>query len=404
MKRLAGFAASGIFLCISYLTGCGAGSNGGQMAQSVAPSIVTQPANESVPMGLSGTFTVHAVGTSLQYQWDRNGQPITGAAATSYTTPATAFSDTGATFTVTITNSSGTVISNAATLTVTARAPKPGDLRFQQVDAASTINGYSVSQGLYSSVVGCPPPGGGGLSTAFPSATGTGFFLSNNLCSWEYSVFALPDGVSGLSVGYSGIPTADYQDTLNGPTFINIPGPSDPGSVVTSLSLYQSYAAGLGFIHSSTSSGFLPMQHTVAGSNLQALATQEGLGGRVITAVSYDGTNATVFSYGWSGDASTVYESSVVFATLDTAAAAAQQLAREGYIITATGCSQAADGSGVVLIGTRVQGDTMARPILVGDELAGTVDPVLSQGYAIVAVLVKYQNSAVVLKQYIGER
>ncbi|HXE09154.1 MAG TPA: hypothetical protein VN612_14730 [Acidobacteriaceae bacterium] len=372
--------------------------------QSVSPSIVTQPANESVPMGLSGTFTVHAVGTSLQYQWDRNGQPIAGATATSYTTPATAFSDTGGTFTVTITNSSGTVISNAATLTVTARAPKPGDLRFQQVDAASTINGYSVSQGLYSSVVGCPPPGGGGLSTAFPSATGTGFFLSNDLCSWQYSVFALPDGASGLGVGYSGIPLAEYQDTLNGPTFINIPGPSDPASVVTSLSLYQSYAVGLGFIHSSTSSGFLPMQHIVAGSNLQALATQEGLSGRVITAVSYDGTNATAFSYGWAGDPSAVYESSVIFATLDTATADIQQMASQGYIITATGCTQAPDGSGVVLIGTRVQGDTMARPILVGDELAGTVDPLLANGYAIVAVVEKFQNNALVLKNYIGER
>ncbi len=47
----------------------------------------------------------------------------------------------------------------------------------------------------------------------------------------------------------------------------------------------------------------------------------------------------------------------------------------------------------------------MPRPILVGDILAGTVDPVLAQGYAIVAVVDKYQsNSALAFKYYIGER
>jgi hypothetical protein len=46
----------------------------------------------------------------------------------------------------------------------------------------------------------------------------------------------------------------------------------------------------------------------------------------------------------------------------------------------------------------------MPRPLLIGDVFAGTVDPVLAQGYAIVAVVDVYQNNVLVQKNYIGER
>ncbi len=51
--------------------------------------------------------------------WKKGGVAISGATNPSYTTPATADSDNGAQFTVTITNSVGSVTSAAATLTVT---------------------------------------------------------------------------------------------------------------------------------------------------------------------------------------------------------------------------------------------------------------------------------------------
>ncbi|HEX3913429.1 MAG TPA: hypothetical protein VHW71_07980 [Steroidobacteraceae bacterium] len=101
--------------------------------------------DESVPMGLSATFAVTATGSSLQYQWAKNGAAIAGATGSSYTTSTTTFADTGANFSVTVSNSAGTAISNAASLTVTARAPMAGDLRFQQVDAPSTVNGWGNS-------------------------------------------------------------------------------------------------------------------------------------------------------------------------------------------------------------------------------------------------------------------
>ena len=70
--------------------------------------------------GQTANFAVTATGgRTLAYQWNRNGAAIAGAASASYTTPPTSSADNGAQFTVTITNSVGSVVSNPATLTVT---------------------------------------------------------------------------------------------------------------------------------------------------------------------------------------------------------------------------------------------------------------------------------------------
>jgi hypothetical protein len=88
-------------------------------ASAVAPSITSQPSNQSVMAGKTATFSVTAAGTSpFTYQWKKNGAAISGAASASYTTPAAAASDSNTQFTVTISNNIGNVTSNAATLTV----------------------------------------------------------------------------------------------------------------------------------------------------------------------------------------------------------------------------------------------------------------------------------------------
>lgn len=349
-------------------------------------------------MGLAGTFAVQANGSGLSYQWSRNGSVIAGATAGTYTTGATAFSDSGSTFSVAVRNAAGSVTSNPATLTVTARAPIAGDLRFQQVDAPSTVNGYAVGGGS-DSYLSCPAPGQGDSGFGFPGI-GTSLPLINT-CLWNITSFALPTGVTGLETGYFAGPMAGFQQNFDGFP-VDFPPPSDPGSVVTSLSLHPSMSvAALGYIHSDTASGFNRVSYTVAAADLQATATQEGLKGHVVTAASYDGTDATIYSYGWTGDPSTVYEAKVVFTTLGTAAADAQALASEGYLITASGNTLATDGSGVILLGTRVQGDTTPRPMLVENLVP---DELLAQGYAVVAVVRQYQGAALVLQQYIGER
>jgi len=82
-------------------------------------SISAQPANQTVTVGQTATFSVAATGTSpLTYQWRKNGANISGASAASYTTPATASTDNGAKFDVVVSNYAGSVTSTMATLTV----------------------------------------------------------------------------------------------------------------------------------------------------------------------------------------------------------------------------------------------------------------------------------------------
>jgi hypothetical protein len=99
------------------MTACGGGwGYGGQ-----PPTITGQPANQTVPVGQTATFTVTATGTgTLAYQWYKNGTAVSGATSASYTTPAAASTDSGAIYTVTVTNASGSVTSTPATLTVAA--------------------------------------------------------------------------------------------------------------------------------------------------------------------------------------------------------------------------------------------------------------------------------------------
>ena len=87
--------------------------------QSQAPSIIVPPLNASVTAGYPATFTVAASGSgTLSYQWHLNGNPVTGATGTSYTTPATTMADNGDSVSVTVTSSFGTVSSNPVTLSV----------------------------------------------------------------------------------------------------------------------------------------------------------------------------------------------------------------------------------------------------------------------------------------------
>ncbi|KRB23062.1 PQQ-dependent sugar dehydrogenase [Rhizobacter sp. Root16D2] len=90
---------------------------------SQAPAITAQPQSITVYVGTAATFSVGADGAT-SYQWQRNGANISGATASSYTLATTTVNDSGATFRAVVTNASGSVTSNDATLTVTTnRAP-----------------------------------------------------------------------------------------------------------------------------------------------------------------------------------------------------------------------------------------------------------------------------------------
>lgn len=83
------------------------------------PSITTQPAGSTVQVGATAAFSVVAAGTApLSYQWRKNGTNIAGATTASYTTPALTLADSGAAYSVVVTNPAGSVTSANAVVTV----------------------------------------------------------------------------------------------------------------------------------------------------------------------------------------------------------------------------------------------------------------------------------------------
>jgi hypothetical protein len=88
-----------------------------------APAITTQPSGQSVAEGATATFLLLASGSRLSYQWRKNTSDISGAAAASYTTPATIFADRGSIFTCIVRNGAGSITSTPAGLNVTLTPP-----------------------------------------------------------------------------------------------------------------------------------------------------------------------------------------------------------------------------------------------------------------------------------------
>ncbi len=86
---------------------------------SIAPSITVQPQAQTVSVGGTAAFAVTATGTApLAYQWQRNGTAITGATSASYVLTGAQLADSGAVFSVVVSNIAGSTASAGAALTV----------------------------------------------------------------------------------------------------------------------------------------------------------------------------------------------------------------------------------------------------------------------------------------------
>lgn len=83
------------------------------------PLIARDPVPTLAFVGDTATFTVVATGAApLAYQWRKNGTNIAGAVSASYTTAPTTMNDSGAAFSVAVSNAVGAAESRAAQLTV----------------------------------------------------------------------------------------------------------------------------------------------------------------------------------------------------------------------------------------------------------------------------------------------
>ena len=122
-------------------------SGNGLLTVNTPPAITAQPvAGQAICEGLSASFSVTASGTSLTYQWKKNGVDIGGATSATYTIPTTATAD-GATYTVEV---SGTctppVTSSGSVLTVRELPEVLADPASQTVCAGSPVT-FSVNVG-----------------------------------------------------------------------------------------------------------------------------------------------------------------------------------------------------------------------------------------------------------------
>jgi uncharacterized repeat protein (TIGR03806 family) len=89
-------------------------------SENPAPIFTAQPADQTVEIGQSATFTVAAKGDApLRYQWLRGSVPIKDATSASYTLPAATMADQGANFRCVVSNARGSTKSQPAAIWVT---------------------------------------------------------------------------------------------------------------------------------------------------------------------------------------------------------------------------------------------------------------------------------------------
>lgn len=186
-----------------------------------APEIITQPKPGSVVQGAHANFTVSARGPDLTYQWKRGNSNIPGATAATLQI-ITAASDNGAIFRCVVSNASGSLTSDPATLTLAPPAPQSAAYRAAITAEAGLIAFF-------------PFDGDAGPAiTNTRSAANGGTVRSNSFLT----------GASGQVVGTTGLSGSAGLTAPSGTPDNPFPWefPSGTGSVEAVL--YQSAAAG----------------------------------------------------------------------------------------------------------------------------------------------------------------
>src|SRR5712671_5675532 len=243
------------------------------------PSITTEPANQSVAVGQKATFDVIATGSgTLTYQWNKNAIAIAGATSASYTTPASTNTDSGASFTVTVSDAAGSATSNAATLTVTA-AP-----------VAPSITGQPLSKSVTA----------GQTATFAVTATGTATLTYqwkkngaaiSGATSASYTTPATSTSDSGASFAVT-VNNSTGSVTSNAATLTVTAAPVAPS--ITTQPVSKSVIAGqtAGFTVAATGSGTLTYQWKKNGSAISGATSPSYT--TTATTASDDGASFTV--------------------------------------------------------------------------------------------------------------
>lgn len=144
-----------------------------------SPTLALQPVSKTVVPGATFTLAASATGSGLSYQWFRNNVALpseTGAILLRNNASAT---DSGS-YTVRVTNASGTITSNAATITLSANASRPANISVR----ANAASGALVSPGFVIQ--------GSGTKRVLIRAVGPGlgaFGLTGTMADPKFTVF-----------------------------------------------------------------------------------------------------------------------------------------------------------------------------------------------------------------------
>jgi hypothetical protein len=140
------------------------------------PVIAVQPLDVVVPIGGSVDFAVVALsGTTLSYQWRKDGIDINGAKKSTYTIHTAKAADAGR-YSVEVKNAAGAVVSSNALLEVVSV-----DVPLTFTSAAMTTNGFK-------------------MQLSGPSGFNYVILASSNLANWTpISTNAAPSGVANFT-------------------------------------------------------------------------------------------------------------------------------------------------------------------------------------------------------------
>ncbi|MBS0662604.1 MAG: immunoglobulin domain-containing protein [Verrucomicrobia bacterium] len=182
-----------------------------------APTISTQPANQTVPVNGNVTFSVVATGTEpLTYQWQKGGSDIGGANGPSLTLTGVTSAAQGD-YQVVITNSVSTVTSNPASLVVTEATPSTIYWNF----GAGSANAAPTS-GLPADVTGGTVTQGNnnGTTTLLTTTSASGSYTG---ASGGYNAGAAAR-IGSLNTGASGSAYFEFTLTPNAGKSLQVTG------------------------------------------------------------------------------------------------------------------------------------------------------------------------------------
>jgi hypothetical protein len=122
------------------------------------------------------------------------------------------------------------------------------------------------------------------------------------------------------------------------------------------------------------STGFTIERAQATDATLATTVSAMAAKGIVVTAVSANSSGGIdLVAYAWTGDAGTTYDTQTVLTSYTNVGSQALGLAQGGYIVTAVGT---ADANQVLLVGTKVHGDTLPRNLsYTGEGNGGTSSP-----------------------------